>query len=90
MEFTYLGKALDINKQHELFTKKTFGVNAKVTLNDGTIIHHNNCVEIHYKYPPFKDSIAFESDIHKAGNTIVISRIKSIIVEVATEISDTF
>lgn len=90
MKFIYLGQELNPDTEYELFSKSEFGVNAKVTMNNGDIVDHNNCTEIHYKYFPCKDSIAFESDIHKSGIAVSIDKIKSIIVEEAILLEDTF
>ena len=49
-----------------------------------------NVTEIHYNYPSVANSVAFESDIHRAGLTHLLSDIQEFEAEMETEKSEHF
>lgn len=56
---------------------KNFGFNVKIKYKDGYEEMRNNITEIHYNYPsPSGNNIAFESNIHGTGGTVLIGGIQ--------------
>jgi len=47
-----------------------FGMRAVVSMKNGEIRTYNNLTEIHYNHGFYKDSTAFESNIHGTGYNI--------------------
>lgn len=91
MKITYLGRELDITKEHELFSSNEFGfkVDIKYTKESSYLEKENtiyNCTEVHYLWSLSYmggRSIAFESDIHYTGFTRRIDSIDSITIGLA-------
>ena len=48
---------------------ENFGVKVTLKWKTGETIICHNVTEIHYAYPPFMDSVAFDSDLHNTGRT---------------------
>lgn len=95
MELIYLGKELDVTKEHELFSRFKHGFKVRVVYKlDSPLSQHegiqavrimNNCTEVHYLYPNFHDEekIAFESDIHLTGCNQNVGEIERVVIEKA-------
>jgi hypothetical protein len=54
---------------------ENLGVKVIMKWKTGETIICRNVTEIHFAYPPFHDSIAFESDIHTTGRTDYIKSV---------------
>lgn len=64
---------------------KNYGFNVKIKYKDGTEEMRNNVTEIHYNYPSVFNSVAFESDIHGTGGTVLVDTIKEFEAILATK-----
>lgn len=89
----YLGKELDISKEHELITKSEFGFKVDIKYTEESWYTNKedtayNCTEVHHLWSlnyMGGPSIAFESHIHYTGFTRRVDDIESVIIELATE-----
>ena len=98
MKIIYLGKELDVTKEHEIFSTNEFGfkVDIKYTKESWYPIKEDtayNCTEVHHLWSldyMGGASIAFESDIHRTGFTRKIDSIDSIIIELADMLFDSY
>ena len=98
MKIIYLGKELDVTKEHEIFSTNEFGfkVDIKYTKESWYPIKEDtayNCTEVHHLWSldyMGGASIAFESDIHRTGFTRKIDSIDSIIIELADRLFDSY
>lgn len=78
-----IGMSLDTTKEFELLLidSKVYGYNCDLVYgekNNGDKETRYNCTEIHYRYDPENERIAFESDIHHTGSTRNIEDLESI------------
>ena len=100
MKIIYLGKELDVTKEHEIFSTNEFGfkVDIKYTKESWYPIKEDtayNCTEFHWKYDEDEDwetdkNVAFESDIHRTGFTRKINTIDTVIIELADMLFDSY
>ena len=98
MKIIYLGKELDVTKEHEIFSTNEFGfkVDIKHTKESWYTIKEDtayNCTEVHHLWSlnyMGGASIAFESDIHGTGFTRRIDTIESVIIELADMLFDSY
>ena len=96
MKIEYLGKELDVTKEHELLSESEFGfkVDIKYTKNSWCSKKEDtayNCTEVHHLWSVDYmggASIAFESDIHLTGFTRRIDIIESVNIEIADKLYD--
>lgn len=76
----------------ELTVKSAFGMRVTVIFtpeSKRSQEQHNNVTEVHWLYNRDKSNtplVAIESDIHKTGGTIFISKIDTLIVENETQL----
>jgi len=90
------GKMFD--KLTRLFAQEDFGMNVTLTIDwsridarirmERTVLH--NVTEVHLGYPPRRQRIAFESDIHSTGCTYDTSQIVEMEVRPATHKAKAF
>ena len=100
MKIIYLGKELDVTKEHEIFSTNEFGfkVDIKHTEESWYPIKEDtayNCTEFHWMYDEDEDletdkNVAFESDIHRTGFTRKINTIDTVIIELADKLFDSY
>lgn len=93
MKLVYLGKQLDVTKEHEIISNNPFGFKVTITYteeswytNKKEVVH--NCTEVHHLFS--KDymggpSTAFESDLHRSGFIRRISDIESVVIRIETK-----
>lgn len=98
MKITYLGKELDITKEHELNSNNEFGFKVDIKYTEESWYSKKedtayNCTEVHHLWSldyMGGASIAFESDIHSTGFTRRIDTIESVNIELATKLYDSY
>lgn len=94
MKIIYLGKELDVTKEHELFSDNEFGFKVDIKYTEESWYPTKedtayNCTEVHHLFDTNYmggPSIAFESDIHYTGFTRRIDRIESVTIELADKL----
>ena len=87
----FIGIIVSSEKEFELLpNNKETGLNAEVVYHDGTTSNFYNLTEIHWMYPEIlkEQRVAFESNIHCTGLTLAIKKIKSLNIEIATEVKE--
>lgn len=93
MNLLYYKEPLDLAKEHEILSDKSYGFNVVVQRKNEILpeIYHN-VTEVHYLFPSLHNDkrIAFESDIHCTGLTSSIEHITSVIITDAAKIEDQF
>ena len=98
MRITYLGKELDVSKEHELLSKNEFGFKVDIKHTEESWYTEKtdtayNCTEVHHLWSVDYmggASIAFESDIHSTGFTRRIDTIESVTIELADKLFDSY
>lgn len=74
MELNHNTIALNPTIEHEIINPK--GMQVIVLFTSGKQEIFNDITEVHWLYPPFKDSVALESDILSTGYTPKINKIE--------------
>lgn len=88
----FIGIAIPSEKEVEILPNNEMGLIADVVYIDGKTSTFNNLTEIHWMYssPIDNKQVAFESNVHGTGLTINIERIKSLKIQIATEVKASF
>jgi hypothetical protein len=98
----FLGAELDSTKEYELIKNDALGFNITVVYTSDSwraekghaTSKFHNCTEFHWSFNHSEDvtikESAFESDIHGTGCTRKNSEIKSVVVEYATEVAESY
>lgn len=74
MIFRHNTTDLDPTLEHEIVDPK--GMQVIILFKNGKQEIYNDITEVHWKFPPFGDSVALESDIQQTGFTPRIDRIE--------------
>jgi len=98
----FFGAELDSNKEYELMKNDSLGFNITVEYTEDSWRakqghpkdNFNNCTEFHWRFNEKSEIVekesAFESDIHAEGRTRKISEIKSVVIDYATEVKESY
>lgn len=101
MKLVYLGRELDVNVEHELFSEESnqFGFNVEVKYTEESWYPvktqiFRNCTEVHHLFESLieerRTSIAFESDIQGTGCNRKIENIESVVITIADKLYRSF